>query len=251
MKIEQANPNTIHLKFRQEKDDENYGNCLWGDVIINCDDYTLTAKTDCGNYMHGWTPTPDEESFIHLLSRIESEYLVGKISVKNVFDFEESKRQTYEIIRQSRDCRENAERIIEDIEYSLDNDNCRSEESFYRTCNSILKENGVYYGSEMICIEKDYPAGAKIFAEIYDTAIKPYLKTLEKPARIKLKPCPFCGGTAVINHENADTKDSCYLIECEDCGALTSFVNSTDNGEKAWNCSKADTINSWNRRSGK
>ena len=34
MKIEQASPNTIHLKFRQEKDDENYGNCLWGDVIM-------------------------------------------------------------------------------------------------------------------------------------------------------------------------------------------------------------------------
>lgn len=68
----------------------------------------------------------------------------------------------------------------------------------------------------------------------------------------KLKPCPFCGGGKLtITHENAGTENECYLVECEDCGALTSFVNSTDNGEKAWNCSKAATINSWNRRSGK
>lgn len=179
MKIEQVKPNIIQLKFQQEKSDNDYGSCLWGNVTLNCDTYTLMAETDCGKYVHSWTPTPDEESFIQLLCRIEKEYLVGKISVKNVFDFEESKRRTYEIIRQSRDCRENAERIIEDIEYALDNDNYRSGESFYRTCNSILQKNDVYYSSEMICIENDYPVGAKIFAEIFDTAIKPYLKTLK------------------------------------------------------------------------
>lgn len=202
-------------------------------------DYTLTAKTDCGNYMHGWTPTPDEESFIHLLSRIESEYLVGKISVKNVFDFEESKRQTYEIIRQSRDCRENAERIIEDIDYSLDNDNCRSEESFYRTCNSILKENGVYYSSEMICIEKDYPVGAKIFAEIYDTAIKPYLRSLKEtfesrccekaPMRIEVKNgdigafalCPNCEINLYHFAERTQCLDNIKF--CPHCGQMLSW----------------------------
>lgn len=68
---------------------------------------------------------------------------------------------------------------------------------------------------------------------------------------IELKPCPFCGGGKVtITCEITSTEDKCYLVECESCGALTNFVNSTDNGENAWNCSKAATINSWNRRYG-
>lgn len=76
----------------------------------------------------------------------------------------------------------------------------------------------------------------------------PYFTDAKKPKGIsdKLKPCPFCGGNANITHENEGTDNSSYVIECEDCGAFVTFVNSSENGEEAWHCSKAATINSCN-----
>lgn len=236
MKIEQTNLNTIHLKFRQEKGDKNYGNCLWGDIIINCDDYTLTAKTDCGNYMYSWTPTPNDESFIHLLCRMEKESLVGKISSRKVFDFAESKKRTYEIIRGCRSI-ENAEQIIEDMELTL-GDICKSEEKFYTVCSNILRDNNC--SSEIIYIERGYPAEAEMFAEIFDTEIKPYLRTLEKQVEIKLKPCPFCGGEAKV-YGKGYGYDHKGFVECT-CGAqmVCQYDGNSNPIEKA--------VENWNRR---
>lgn len=68
----------------------------------------------------------------------------------------------------------------------------------------------------------------------------------------KLKPCPFCGGENVtITREKPLHEDSFCIIECEDCGAAVSFVNSTGDGTQVWNCSKFEAITNWNRRYGK
>ena len=80
MKIRNATPNVIKLQLRQEEQDEDYGECLWCDVIIDCDAYALYIDSDCGGFAYTWTPTPDTESFIKLLCRMNSGYLLGKIS---------------------------------------------------------------------------------------------------------------------------------------------------------------------------
>lgn len=100
MKIKNIAPDVVQLKFYQEKTDSDYGSCLWGNVIIDCANYTLLIESDCGSYAYGWTPTPNTESFIRLLCRMNSDYLLGKISDMTCFDFEKSKEQTYENIRE-------------------------------------------------------------------------------------------------------------------------------------------------------
>ena len=59
----------------------------------------------------------------------------------------------------------------------------------------------------------------------------------------KLKPCPFCGGEAVLI-EDKDTQGTLYQIRCNnpDCwiGAYTSFYSD-----------KSTTITAWNTRTPK
>lgn len=170
MKIENATPNIIQLKLCQEKTDNDYGTCLWANVVIDRDNYTLFIESDCGNYSYGWTPTPQAESFVKLLCRMDSDYLLSKISDTSYFDFDESKKQTIQNVREYFDNDDEAQRIIESLDYELDC--CYGEETFYIACSNELSE----YSDELIHIEKDYPAGAKKIVEIFKNTIQPYLR---------------------------------------------------------------------------
>ncbi|MCI8605145.1 MAG: hypothetical protein HFE79_13555 [Ruminiclostridium sp.] len=176
MKIKNIAPDVVQLKFYQEKTDCDYGSCLWGNVIIDCANYTLLIESDCGSYAYGWTPTPNTESFIRLLCRMNSDYLLGKISDMTCFDFEKSKEQTYENIREyfEYDDINAANEIIENLDYVLDAS--YSEESFYRVCEEAFYGYNACDSFEIIHIEKDYPAGAKKIAEIFKNTIQPYLR---------------------------------------------------------------------------
>lgn len=55
----------------------------------------------------------------------------------------------------------------------------------------------------------------------------------------KLKPCPFCGGKAILAYDSS-SDESCqtmYTVECENCIANIS-----------WDTSKLKAIAAWNRR---
>lgn len=47
----------------------------------------------------------------------------------------------------------------------------------------------------------------------------------------KLKSCPFCGGEA----EMIETLFCDYKVECEKCGASTSYCDSEEMAVEAWN----------------
>lgn len=176
MKIKIITPSIIQLQFRQEKTDNDYGSCLWGNVIIDSNNYTLFIESDCGSYAYGWTPTPNTESFIRLLCRISSDYLLGKISDMTYFDFDKSKEQTYKNIREyfEYDGANEAQEIIETLDYNLDS--YYDEGSFYRVCEEAFYGYNVCDSFEIIHIEKDYPAGAKKIADIFKNTIQPYLR---------------------------------------------------------------------------
>lgn len=50
--------------------------------------------------------------------------------------------------------------------------------------------------------------------------------------KIKLKPCPFCGGTAKI--KDAAFK-KVFWAECTGCGANTSACGNAEEAESVWN----------------
>lgn len=74
----------------------------------------------------------------------------------------------------------------------------------------------------------------------------------------ELKPCPFCGGSAVfsniLNHCNSHSVGFSFKIECEDCGITTPntysayFSLGEDGNINPLQDGIKQAINEWNRR---
>ncbi len=79
MKIEALKPSIVRIAIHQEQDDPNYGSCLWGYYDFDLDRYMLNIQSDCGNAAYRWCETPDSESFLHLMARIDDDYLIHKL----------------------------------------------------------------------------------------------------------------------------------------------------------------------------
>lgn len=53
---------------------------------------------------------------------------------------------------------------------------------------------------------------------------------------IKLKPCPFCGGEAkIIVSGGCDGEDCLVWVCCDECGAESALLDSTEEATAAWN----------------
>lgn len=81
MKYKEIKPNiTQHFfTFDSTEDKEMYWKCNWARINLDHDNYILSATSDCGDYTYQWCVTPSE-SFLKLMCRIGSDYLLGKIS---------------------------------------------------------------------------------------------------------------------------------------------------------------------------
>lgn len=51
----------------------------------------------------------------------------------------------------------------------------------------------------------------------------------------KLKPCPFCGGEAILRMQNADYIPDMYAVECHSCKYITDFYTNSGKAIEAWN----------------
>jgi hypothetical protein len=175
MIIEETTPNIRQFHYRQEKTDKDYGSCLWANITLDCDNYTLMVESDCGNYTYGWCPTPEYESFIHLMCRIEKDYLLDKISSRCVLDIEQSKKETIDNVLYN-------DYILsdDDIESINDIDDFSSDETFYKECDDILRSSGITDTFELMQCVKRYPAGAITFADIFCDVLQPILQTEER-----------------------------------------------------------------------
>lgn len=79
MKIEALRPNIVRIAIHQEQGDSHYGSCLWGYYDFDLDRYMLNIQSDCGDAAYRWCETPDSESFLHLMARINDDYLMNKL----------------------------------------------------------------------------------------------------------------------------------------------------------------------------
>lgn len=182
MIVKNAIPNVIKLQLRQEKQDEDYGECLWCDVIIDRKEYTLYIYSDCGGFSYSWTPTPDTESFIKLLCRMNGGYLLEKISDIR-FDLDESIKLTVNHIEEFMNSQFGCDAVsmgygADDIE-NIYNVDCDNEMDFILECENILDHSQEDYSEcdggivDTVC---DYPGRAKKIASIFEKHIQPFLK---------------------------------------------------------------------------
>lgn len=72
--------------------------------------------------------------------------------------------------------------------------------------------------------------------------------------KIKLKPCPFCGGPVKLDARKGYEErqeyygKACLSIECMDCGAQVTAYNHTD-GPLPYEVMAKMAAEKWNRRS--
>lgn len=184
MTITIEKPEIITILYRQEKTDADYGSCLWARFYFDTKNYTLQIESDCGNYIYGWTPTPDHESFMHLCARFDYDYLIYKLSDRTVIDSQSTWKAVKELVEET-------------IEYSLlDNLDEYDWQQLESACYHCRDERDVLDGildslkytdlsgkieTEDLwgAIEKDYPANAKKIVSVFINYIKPFIKTME------------------------------------------------------------------------
>lgn len=185
MTVTVEKPEIITLLYRQEKEDPDYGSCLWARFYIDTKNYTLSIESDCGNYLYGWTPTPESESFLHLLSRMDTEYLLYKISDRTIIDADATAAGMLELIKEVADseCVE-----LEDWDIQQIKDACYHHNDERDLVDAVMDaviptiirktiEQDTYalYSS----VQKDFPAGAKKIAEVFGNCIRPHIKSME------------------------------------------------------------------------
>jgi hypothetical protein len=176
MVIKETTPNIRQFQYKLEACDDNYGTCLWARITLDCDNYTILAESDCGHYAYSWKATPDYESFIHLLCRLDKSYLLDKLSARYVFELAQSKKET---IRNVLDC---GYELPEDDIQSINDLDCYSEESFYNECDEILRFSNAKINDrfELISCVKKYPVSAISFVNVFCDVLQPVLREEER-----------------------------------------------------------------------
>lgn len=111
---------------------------------------------------------------MHLMSRVNKEYLLNKLSTRSVFLLEDSKKETIKLIENNGfenygiESENDWEEYKQDI---LDIDTC-NEEMFFRTVDDIIPD----IDWDSIMIEKDYPYGAKVVVNLFEKYLQPKIK---------------------------------------------------------------------------
>ena len=184
MKTELIAPRLITIKLTQEKDDPDYGSCLWARFMLDLDRYSMQIMSDCGNYAYGWCPTPESESFLHLIGRMDGEYLLGKISNQDVVDTDATYKAVMAYLEELKEYR-----VIDEMDLpSPDSIHSACNNWTERDCFESLKselDSSSFYGeyddeSLAYCIEMDYPCNARKIRELFEKYIRPLARKLDK-----------------------------------------------------------------------
>lgn len=174
-------PSIITLEYRQQPEDTDYGTCLWAVFHIDTERYSLSIMSDCGNFSYGWHPTPNAESFLQLLGRMDKDYLLSKIASPTVVDTERTFDRVMEYLHE---IEKTLGKKLEAHDIEMIRRACGGTDL---ECLSSIKEalfatpiDGQYREldlAERICLPEG--AGPKKIAEVFKDHIQPMVETLK------------------------------------------------------------------------
>lgn len=174
----------VIFEFHQEKEDKDYGSCLWARFLFDLENYDMHITSDCGNYGYGWIPTPEHESFLKLMSGINSDYLLDKIASRETIDNDKTYGNIKFLLEQCAD--ENLEDINIDLEELESACNQNTDRDIVDSVCHIIKFTSLDEHIEEYelyeSIEKDYSASQKKIAEVFENYIQPKITELLKKA---------------------------------------------------------------------
>lgn len=185
-KVTIRTPQLISLEYRQQKEDPDYGTCLWAIFNFDTERYELTITSDCGNYAYGWTPTPNSESFMHLMARVEAGYLLDKIASQTVIDekatFEAVQRliETYGVDPNEMNEYNEPAIDLEEVKRACDQNYDRE---VYDALREAFQDTPMEWCDDYDlwnCISKDFTTSAKKIAHIFTDHIRPMCKNFSE-----------------------------------------------------------------------
>ena len=186
MKVREITQNILILEYRQEKGDEDYGSCLWARFCFNLDKYELFIMSDCGDYSYGWCPTPDSESFLELMARINEDYLLHKLCGEpKYFDYDATKEHFYEYTDDDED-REKLDEIFDEIENEYIPE---SGETFIRMFDeyNVDEHNHVIFYDAWEMPVYVYTAHQKRICRIFRDCIQPRIREIVKEEKHEMQ----------------------------------------------------------------
>lgn len=184
-KVKETTVRIVRIEYKQEREDSDYGSCLWATFDFDLDKYSMSIMSDCGNYAYGWKPTPKVESFLHLMSRINKYYLLEKIADRTVVDSKEtftSVKNYFEDLMFGTECE------LDEEDWKEIKAACSERSDFW--CLDALKDAIKYtdlddlysYYDLAECIQMTESAGAKKIAEVFAEHIQPKIKSMVQKA---------------------------------------------------------------------
>lgn len=190
MKIEALKPNIVRIAIHQEQNDPHYGSCLWGYYDFDLDRYMLNIQSDCEMRPYRWCETPDSESFLHLMARINGDYLMNKLFKAEEVDVSATVAEVREWLGVGKDEdyqddsltdeeREEREEALEGLERLL-NDAPQS----YGTVERTLFDWNDDHDFDIDCIYErivtDFTAWQKRIVEIFWNYVQPKIREVIK-----------------------------------------------------------------------
>lgn len=179
MTVKEINSELLILEYRQNRDDEDYGSCLWARFYFNLDKYELMIMSDCGEYGYGWYPASKHESFLELMARIGEDYLLGKLCGNpKEFDYEATKEHFYEYTDEPED-KAKLDEIFEEIESEYEPE---SGETFLRMFDELNVDE---HNHAIFCDTWEYPVYVytlqqKRIVQIFKDCIQPKIREMLK-----------------------------------------------------------------------
>ena len=176
-------PEIVTIAFRQEKTDEDYGSCLWARFNFDTKNYSLLIESDCGSYHYGWTPTPLSETFLHLCSRFDWDYLLSKISHQTALDADATWKSIKGLVESIIDDYEMDD--LDEYDWKQLESACyhnRDERDAFDSISNALDDTCICEKYETWdiwqAIETDYPVNARKICEVFRDYIQPELRML-------------------------------------------------------------------------
>ena len=181
-KVQIEIPEITTVSYMQEREDSDYGSCLWARFNFDKKNYSLSIESDCGSYSYGWCPTPDHETFLHLCSRFDQYYLLGKISSMTVVNGDATFKNLMAMLKEYDDY---GFELLSDKQVQRLEESCHAHRNDRETFDYINKAldgtgfDGSLSGYDIACcIEMDYPRGARKIADVFKNYIQPEIRKL-------------------------------------------------------------------------
>lgn len=178
MNVKEINQNFVVLEYRQDKEDKDYGSCLWARFHFNLDSYELFITSDCGEYSYGWAPTPKSESFLELMARIGKDYLLRKLCGEpKEFDYEATKARFYDYFGYDEEDKEKLDEIFEEIEGDFEP---KSGETFLCMFDgyNVDDHHSSYFCDAWEALVYDYTPQQKRICKIFHDCIQPKIREM-------------------------------------------------------------------------